>query len=137
MPATALRLDHLVLTVADVDRACAFYTRILGMRRLGFGPDGSRVALAFGRQKINLHPHGGEFSPHARRPEPGSADLCFVIRGPLEAAMAHVRACGVAIEAGPVPRTGACGPLLSFYVRDPDGNLIECAVPAEEAGVIR
>lgn len=131
MPFTALSLDHLVLTVADVERSSAFYVRVLGMRRTVFGPDGCRVALGFGSQKINLHPHGGEFSPHARRPEPGSADLCFLVRGPLKAAMAHVRDCGVEIVDGPVPRTGAGGPLLSFYVRDPDGNLVELAVPRD------
>jgi catechol 2,3-dioxygenase-like lactoylglutathione lyase family enzyme len=117
------RLDHLVLTVADVARSIDFYTRVLGMREVTFGE--GRKALAFGRHKLNLHQAGREFLPHALAPLPGSADLCFVAATPLEAAMAHVRACGVAIEEGPVARTGATGAMTSFYLRDPDGNLIE------------
>jgi catechol 2,3-dioxygenase-like lactoylglutathione lyase family enzyme len=117
------RLDHFVLTVRDLRAAIDFYTRVLGMQEVTFGA--ARKALAFGRQKVNLHVAGAEFKPHARTPVPGSADVCFVTATPLEDAMAHVRACGVAIEEGPVPKTGATGPLLSFYVRDPDGNLVE------------
>jgi catechol 2,3-dioxygenase-like lactoylglutathione lyase family enzyme len=119
------RLDHLVLTVADVEASCDFYTRVLGMRVVEFGQ--GRKALAFGRQKINLHRHTAEIAPHALRPLPGSADVCFVTETPLEAAMAAVRAQGVDILEGPVARTGANAPLRSFYFRDPDGNLIEVA----------
>jgi catechol 2,3-dioxygenase-like lactoylglutathione lyase family enzyme len=118
-------VDHLVLTVADIDATVAFYTRVLGMTAVTFGA--GRQALAFGAQKINLHPAGREFVPHAARPTPGSADLCLITRTPLVAAMAHVRGCGVAIEEGPVARTGATGPIVSFYFRDPDGNLVEVA----------
>jgi catechol 2,3-dioxygenase-like lactoylglutathione lyase family enzyme len=117
------RLDHLVLTVADVDATIAFYTRVLGMTAVTFA--GGRRALAFGAQKINLHRAGHEFSPCAHRPTPGSADVCLITSVPLADAMAHLRACGVAIEEGPVQRTGATGPIESFYFRDPDGNLIE------------
>ena len=117
------RLDHFVLTVADIDATIAFYARVLGMRDVAFGS--GRRALGFGAQKINLHPAGREFSPHARQPAPGSADVCFVTTAPLDAAMAHVKGCGVTIEEGPVDRTGAMGPIRSFYLRDPDGNLIE------------
>jgi len=117
------RLDHLVLTVASIDASCAFYERVLGMTIVGFGQ--GRTALAFGNQKINLHQAGKEFVPHAHRPVPGSADLCFITAMPLDAAMAHVRAQGVEIIEGPVDRTGAKGPLRSFYFRDPDSNLIE------------
>jgi catechol 2,3-dioxygenase-like lactoylglutathione lyase family enzyme len=117
------RLDHLVLTVADVDATVAFYARVLGMAAVTFG--GGRRALAFGAQKFNLHQAGREFAPRARRPTPGSADVCLITATPLADAMAHVRACGVEIEEGPVDRTGATGPLRSFYFRDPDGNLIE------------
>jgi len=119
------RLDHLVLTVADVDATLAFYVRVLGMRAVSFGQ--GRTALAFGTQKINLHAAGAEFEPHAQRATPGSGDLCFITATPLADAMARVRNCGVAIEEGPVERTGATGRLLSFYLRDPDGNLIEVA----------
>jgi catechol 2,3-dioxygenase-like lactoylglutathione lyase family enzyme len=117
------RLDHLVLTVASIEASCAFYQRVLGMTIVGFGR--GRTALAFGNQKINLHQAGKDFVPHAHRPVPGSADLCFVTATPLDAAMAHVRGQGVAIIEGPVDRTGAMGPIRSFYVRDPDSNLIE------------
>ena len=116
-------LDHLVLTVADVDASCAFYARVLGMRTVTFGA--GRKALAFGTQKINLHRHGHEFEPKAARPTPGSADLCFVTATPLAEVMAHLQACGVELLEGPVPRTGARGPIVSVYFRDPDRNLVE------------
>lgn len=121
------RLDHLVLTVANLDATLEFYQRVLGMRMQTFS-DG-RVALHFGgpglEQKINLHQAGEEFEPKALRPTPGSADLCLVSALPLAEAMARVRECGVEIIGGPVARSGAAGPMSSFYFRDPDGNLIE------------
>jgi len=125
------RLDHLVLTVADIDASCAFYQRVLGMQVVTFGQ--GRKALAFGQQKINLHRLGAEFEPKALRPTPGSADLCLIVSTPLMEVMAHLQRCDVAIEEGPVPRTGATGPLLSVYIRDPDRNLIELANLQEEA----
>lgn len=125
------RLDHLVLTVADIDASCTFYQRVLGMQVVTFGQ--GRKALAFGQQKINLHRLGAEFEPKALRPTPGSADLCLIVSTPLVEVMAHLQRCEVAIEEGPVPRTGATGPLLSVYIRDPDRNLIELANLQEEA----
>lgn len=121
------RLDHLVLTVADVGVSCAFYTRVLGMREVRFGE--GRTALAFGAQKINLHAAGREFEPKARRPTPGSGDLCFITATPLAQVRGELEAAGVAIVDGPVRRSGATGPILSLYVRDPDGNLIELSNP--------
>jgi catechol 2,3-dioxygenase-like lactoylglutathione lyase family enzyme len=120
-------LDHLVLTVADLAATVAFYTDVLGMREEVFRPaDGTtRVALCFGVQKINLHLAGEEFEPKADRPAPGSADLCFLSAAPLQSWQAHLADLGVTIEEGPVRRTGATGPLVSIYVRDPDRNLIE------------
>jgi catechol 2,3-dioxygenase-like lactoylglutathione lyase family enzyme len=118
-------LDHLVLTVADVDATCAFYRRALGMEVVTFA--GGRKALSFGRQKINLHPYGHEFDPKADRPTPGSGDLCLLTAVPIDQVIAHLDAERVAIIEGPVRRTGASGPILSVYFRDPDGNLIEVA----------
>ncbi len=125
------RLDHLVLTVADIDASCTFYQRVLGIQVVTFGQ--GRKALAFGQQKINLHRLGAEFEPKALRPTPGSADLCLIVSTPLVEVMAHLQRCDVAIEEGPMPRTGATGPLLSVYIRDPDRNLIELANLQEEA----
>ncbi|MGW2864796.1 VOC family protein [Streptomyces sp. NPDC001205] len=116
-------LDHLVLTVADIERSVGFYERVLGMRAVTFG-DGRR-ALAFGNSKINLHAAGHELLPHAARPTPGSADLCLLADAPHHTISAALAAQGVPVEEGPVPRTGALGPITSTYVRDPDGNLIE------------
>ncbi|MFB9150013.1 VOC family protein [Roseovarius ramblicola] len=120
-------LDHLVLTVADVAATVAFYGDVLGMEPQVFrAADGSaRHALRFGAQKINLHQAGAEFAPHAARPVPGSADLCFLSDTPLEQWQAHLAARGVRVEDGPVPRSGAGGPIVSLYLRDPDGNLLE------------
>jgi len=117
------RLDHFVLTVADVEVAVDFYTRVLGMRAVTFG-DGRR-ALHFGAQKINLHRAGHEFEPKAGRPAPGSADFCLISAIPIDEVAAHLESCGVPIELGPVARTGAQGPMTSIYFRDPDGNLLE------------
>jgi catechol 2,3-dioxygenase-like lactoylglutathione lyase family enzyme len=119
-------LDHLVLTVADPDATVAFYER-LGMLREAF--EGGRVALRFGRQKINLHRAGAESAPHARRPTPGSGDVCLLVEGPLDAVERELAAAGIAVELGPVERTGAQGPLRSLYLRDPDGNLVELSQP--------
>lgn len=118
-------LDHLVLTVASIPVSTAFYTRALGMTAVTFAA--GRHALAFGEQKINLHEAGHEFEPKARHPVPGSADLCLHTDVPLLEVMAHLAACQVSVIEGPVRRTGATGPLLSIYLRDPDGNLIEIA----------
>ena len=117
------RIDHLVLTVADITATVDFYETALGMRKIEFGE--GRIALAFGRQKINLHPLGAEFEPHAGRVQAGSADLCFIVDDPLDTAVAELRALGVEVIDGPVERTGAEGRLLSLYLRDPDGNLVE------------
>jgi catechol 2,3-dioxygenase-like lactoylglutathione lyase family enzyme len=116
-------LDHLVLTVADVAATEAFYARVLGMAPVGFG-DGRR-ALRFGNQKINLHQAGREVEPKAARATPGSGDLCFIVTTPLADVIAHLKREKVAILEGPVAKTGAMGPLISVYFRDPDGNLIE------------
>ena len=123
-------LDHLVLTVADVEVSLAFYTQILGMEAGTFA--GGRKALAFGNQKINLHQAGREFEPKATRPTPGSADLCLLTTLPLDQVQAHLAAHEVPVIEGPVRRTGATGPILSVYFRDPDGNLIEVANRLEE-----
>lgn len=117
------RLDHLVLTVADVEATCAFYARVLGMGVTTFAV--GRKALTFGHQKINLHPVGNAPEPRASRPTPGSGDLCFVTAIPIGEVVAHLKACGIGIIEGPVERTGAAGRLRSVYFRDPDGNLIE------------
>jgi catechol 2,3-dioxygenase-like lactoylglutathione lyase family enzyme len=120
------RLDHLVLTVADIETTVAFYECALGMRRERFGED--RVALRFGEQKLNLHQAGRELDPKALRPTPGSADLCFIASVPLQTIQAALTRANVTVEEGPVKRTGALGPIRSLYFRDPDGNLVEVCV---------
>lgn len=119
------KIDHLVLTVRDIEETIKFYRNVLGMESVRFGE--GRVALKFGNQKINLHESGNEFDPKATHPVPGSADLCFVTTTVLSEAMSHVESYGIEIIQGPVSRTGARHPLLSFYFRDPGGNLIEIA----------
>ena len=121
-------IDHLVLTVRDIDATIAFYIDVLGMEAVSFGV--GRRALAFGWQKINLHPAAAPLKPHAAQPTPGSADLCLLSSVPIAELVSHLGALGIAIEEGPVPRTGARGPILSVYFRDPDGNLIDVSNPA-------
>jgi catechol 2,3-dioxygenase-like lactoylglutathione lyase family enzyme len=118
-------IDHIVLTVRDINNTVEFYESVLGMAVERFGE--GRMALKFGDQKIDLHQLGNEFKPRANQPTPGSQDICFLTTTKLEVAMEHVRRKGVNIIEGPVTRMGATGAIVSFYFRDPDGNLIEVA----------
>ncbi|XP_078721050.1 glyoxalase domain-containing protein 5 isoform X1 [Lampetra fluviatilis] len=117
------RLDHLVLTVRSLEHTIAFYTRVLGMHEVTF--KGGRKALGFGKHKFNLHEAGNEFEPKARLPTPGSIDLCLITHAPIGSVVRHLQECNVPVEEGPVMRTGATGPIVSVYFRDPDHNLIE------------
>ncbi|GMK43879.1 virulence protein [Paenibacillus glycanilyticus] len=116
-------LDHLVLTVASIEKTAAFYEKVLNMEVIVFGDN--RKALLFGRQKFNLHEAGKEFEPKARNPRPGSADFCLVTKTPMDEVIRHLAACKVQVEEGPVARTGAVGTIVSVYFRDPDFNLVE------------
>lgn len=117
------RIDHLVLTVKNIDVTVDFYQTVMGMKKVCFGE--GRVALSFGSQKINLHQLGSELEPKAGNVKSGSADLCFIIKQSLEQAISHLVSCNVSIIDGPVTRTGAKGKIISAYFRDPDNNLIE------------
>jgi catechol 2,3-dioxygenase-like lactoylglutathione lyase family enzyme len=118
-------IDHVVLNCRDVDATVDWYVRVLGMRREVFGA--GRIALAFGNQKLNVRPTGAPNWVTAAADAPGSLDLCFIVDDAPEAIGAHLRECGVEITEGPVPKTGAQGPMTSHYCRDPDGNLVEVA----------
>jgi catechol 2,3-dioxygenase-like lactoylglutathione lyase family enzyme len=126
-PALIDRVDHLVLTVTDIEASTRFYERALGMRREFFrGPEGQpRHALLFGSQKINLQDRATETPTKARVPTFGSGDFCLIAAVPLDDVIAHLQREQIAIEAGPVARRGALGALRSVYFRDPDGNLVE------------
>ena len=117
------RIDHLVLSVSDIEASCDFYSRVLAMEAVNF--DHNRRALRFGEQKINLHRADSPIAPHAGHPTVGAADLCFVTRTPLSEVTAQLVECGIAIITGPLSRAGALGPITSIYFRDPDLNLIE------------
>ena len=121
-------LDHLVLTVSDIAATVRFYES-LGMRREVFGDE--RVALRFGNQKLNLHEVGAELTPHAAHPAPGSADLCFLVADDLDQVAKLLSERGIPVELGPIARTGATSALVSLYIRDPDGNLLELSQPVE------
>ena len=121
----AQQIDHLVLTVQNVEATCSFYAEVLGVEVVEFG--NGRKALVIGNQKINLHQFGKEFRPHAKYPSLGSADLCFLTNLHMGQIVEHLLENRIKIIDGPVQRTGANGPILSVYIKDPDGNLIEIA----------
>lgn len=124
-PVIIEKIDHLVLTVKDIERTSRFYSHILGMEVITFGE--GRKAIKFGTQKFNLHEAGREFEPKAMRPNPGSVDICLLTQTPLVQVIELLKKKSVTVEVGPVRRTGAMGPIESLYIRDPDGNLIEIA----------
>lgn len=117
------RIDHIVLTVKNIDVTTDFYQRALGMEVVTFGE--GRKALSFGGQKFNLHEAGNEFEPKAENPTPGSIDICLITETPINQVMDELRKAGISLIEGPVKRTGALGPIMSIYFRDPDLNLIE------------
>ena len=123
---TVDRLDHIVVNCKDLEITASWYQRVLGMEREEFG-DGSRTALKFGGQKLNLRPADADARawPTGANDQPGSIDACFITALGPEDVIDHLNGCGIAIEAGPVPKVGALGPMQSVYCRDPDGNLIE------------
>ena len=127
MKPLADRFDHIVLMVNDIDETVRFYERVLGFEREVFqGSDGKpRCALRFGKQKINLQDRATDVTNKARTPTFGSADFCLIAAVPLDEVVAHLRGENITIEAGPVIRKGAIGPMRSVYFRDPDGNLVE------------
>jgi catechol 2,3-dioxygenase-like lactoylglutathione lyase family enzyme len=116
-------IDHVVLTVKDIEKTCEFYSKVMGMEIVAFGQ--GRKALRFGTQKINLQRVGRESNLVADKPTFGSGDVCFVTSASIDGVVTHLNACGVKLIAGPVARDGARGPMLSVYFRDPDMNLIE------------
>ena len=124
------KIDHLVLTTSDIEQTINFYTTILGMELIT--TEDERKALRFGKQKINLHKAGQKISPHARHPMPGSTDLCFITETSIEQVVEHLNSCGIIILEGPAKRIGATGALLSIYIQDPDGNLIEISNHLQE-----
>jgi catechol 2,3-dioxygenase-like lactoylglutathione lyase family enzyme len=131
-PFAVTGFDHIVLNVRDVELSAAWYARVLGMVRNDFEPGqgkATRVSMAFGSQKINLRPADADAVDWftAARPVAGSDDLCFLTTAEPAQVVAHLAACGVAVEQGPVPKQGARGTLRSVYCRDPDGSLIEIA----------
>jgi catechol 2,3-dioxygenase-like lactoylglutathione lyase family enzyme len=120
------RIDHVVLTVADMEATIDFYVRALGMRHV---VTGERHALHFGDCKLNLHPEVNDLPPlKAAVPTLGSEDICLVADGTIDDVVSELRAAGVEIEEGPVARDGALGPMTSVYFRDPDANLVEISV---------
>ena len=125
---TVDRLDHIVINCRDIEITASWYQRVLGMEREDFGED-RRTALKFGGQKLNLRPHDHDKRSWiaASNTDPGAADVCFITALGHEDVVDHLRTCNVAVEAGPVARTGALGPMQSVYCRDPDGNLVEIA----------
>lgn len=130
MPLTVTALDHIVLNVADVARSAAWYQKVLGMAVTVSDPGHGkkpRTSVSFGAQKINLRPIDADkvewfTADHERA---GSDDLCFLTAVSPDEVVAHLAACGVAIEEGPTVKQGARGPIRSVYCRDPDGSLIE------------
>ncbi|MCB0407652.1 MAG: VOC family protein [Bdellovibrionales bacterium] len=116
-------IDHIVMTVENIEETVHFYTTVLGMEKQVFGE--GRIALVFGQQKINLHEYKKEFEPKADHPLPGSLDLCFISNKSLHQVIDILRKYNIDIIEGPVERTGAVGKISSIYLRDPSQNLIE------------
>lgn len=123
------RIDHIVLTVTDIEVTTQFYEKAFGFEREFFrGPEGQpRHALLFGQLKINLQDRDTETPTKARIPTIGSGDFCLIASVPLDDFIQHLEAQQIPIDVGPVSRRGALGPIRSVYLRDPDGNLVEVA----------
>ena len=123
-----LSIDHVVVTVTDINKSIHFYSVILGMELQEFTSTTDNIkrkSLNLGKQKLNLHESSNPFKPHANRPLPGTLDICFLSDIPLTQWVEKFKSFNVQIEYGPSLKTGANGPINSIYIRDPDKNLIE------------
>ena len=123
------KIDHVVITVKDLNKTIDFYTNILGMKlekfSTSFKNNEIRYAVSFGYQKINIHEEKKPLIPNALNPSSGSMDICFISKNKINDWVYHLVKKGINIEIGPEKKTGALGPILSIYIRDPDFNLIE------------
>ena len=123
------KIDHVVITVKDLDKTIDFYTNALGMKLEKFSSsldnNQIRYAVSFGSQKINIHEEKKPIKPNALNPSSGSMDICFISKNKINDWVHHLVKKGINIEIGPEKKTGALGPILSIYIRDPDFNLIE------------
>ena len=123
------KIDHVVITVKNLNKTIDFYTNILGMKLEKFSSSSNnnqiRYAVSFGSQKINIHEEKKPLKPNALNPSSGSMDICFISQNKINDWMNHLEKKGINIEFGPEQKTGALGPILSIYIRDPDFNLIE------------
>ena len=123
------KIDHVVITVKDLNKTIDFYTNILGMKLEKFlsslNNNKIRYAVSFGSQKINIHEEKKPIKPNALNPCSGSMDICFISKNKINDWVHHLVKKGINIEIGPEKKTGALGPILSIYIRDPDFNLIE------------
>ena len=116
-------IDHIVLTVSDIERSVDFYTSVLHMKPITFG--NGRKALRFGNQKINLQLLGQE---ERNKAGVGSGDICLITDWPLAEVMEHLIKYEIEILEGPTTKSGAMGEINSVYFVDPDSNLIEVSV---------
>ena len=124
----SFNIDHVVITVSDINKSIDFYSNILGMELQEFSSSTDNVkrkSLKFGKQKINLHEASKPFKPHAHNPLPGTMDICFISEINVNEWIKIFDNFDIKIEDGPVKKTGANGPIRSIYIRDPDKNLIE------------
>ena len=123
------KIDHVVITVKNLNKTIDFYTNILGMKleefSLSLDDNQIRYALSFGSQKINIHEEKKPIKPNALNPSSGSMDICFISKNKINDWVHNLKKKGIKIEIGPEKKTGALGPILSIYIRDPDFNLIE------------
>ena len=123
------KIDHVVITVKNLNKTIDFYTNVLGMKLENFSSSFNnnqiRYAVIFGSQKINIHEEKKPIKPNALNPSSGSMDICFISKNKINDWVHHLVKKGINIEIGPEKKTGALGPILSIYIRDPDFNLIE------------
>ena len=123
------KIDHVVITVKDLNKTIDFYTNILGMKLEKFSSslknNQIRYAVSFGTQKINIHEEKKPLKPNALNPSTGSMDICFISKNKINDWMHYLEKKRINIEIGAERKIGALGPILSIYIRDPDFNLIE------------